>query len=150
MFNIKYQVILVLPSMILTHLCTSSSHPNFVTLLYGLYLTKVFPYIGVNFLREETVELHHTHTYTHESYSRMSYTLYDTRKAWNYRISYSDIWIYSRKSLIVYLPKVCWDPTGIPYDDQDDKVKANEVGLSDIPLPLDDTLANAHAPHSAC
>lgn len=83
MLNIKYHIHTNLPSMILIHLCSSSSYDVKVTLLYGMYLTKVFCHFEVDFSSEETSTFHHPYFYTHESYTRMVYMMDDFRKMYH-------------------------------------------------------------------
>lgn len=80
----------------------------------------------------------------------MSYTLDKTSKAYHLHISTQDIYVYSYNTPTTYLPDGYLGPTGIPYDDEDGEVEADEASLSDILLPLDDPFINAHAPRQAC
>lgn len=75
MFNIKHYIRLDLPSMKLMHIYCFSSHETKVTLLYGMYLTKVFWHFELDFLGEPTTKLYFTYNYIHKSYSCMLYTI---------------------------------------------------------------------------
>lgn len=124
--------------MMLTHLCIAFSHSSFITLPYGLYLTKIC-HFGVNILRKETSTLHYTYTY--QSWTGMGYTMDQTWKAYHHCINAQDIYVYTRDTLNVYLPEGYSSSDIPPVDEDDNEVKVDEAGPSNIALPFDDPLA---------
>lgn len=103
MLNIKHCVYLDFPFMKLIHMCCSSFHDVEVTLLYRMYLIKVFLHFGVDFSGEPITKFHRTHTYIYESYSRMSYTMDLTQYTYHRGIRGQDIFIYTHNTLYKYL-----------------------------------------------
>lgn len=151
MFNIKHRVLDLL-LMMLTHLCTSSSHFSFVALRYGISLTKIFRHFKIDLLREQSTTLNHTYTYTYKFYTYISYSLDHSWKAYHRCICTQDIYVYTHDPLNIYFPEVYLGISSIPsIDDDEDKVEADMTDLSDIAPPSNDPLViDLDASHQAC
>ena len=81
MYHIKNKVKLDLPSMMVTHMISSTTYARRVVLPYGMYLTRVFEYFGVDLSSKHFHKIHESHTYSESSVSRMGYEYDYLRKA---------------------------------------------------------------------
>lgn len=123
--------------MMLTHIVTSSTHETKITLLYEIYLTKVFCYFGVDLSNEESCYIHHIYHSDHFSYLCMGYTFDYQWQTYHKMISEQDIYVYSRKTYVDHLSTDYSDPTCILHNIN---AAANPKGDERVPPPSNDPM----------
>lgn len=123
-----------------SHMINSSTHNTLVMLLYGMQLTKLLTYFGVDLTGNKSYSIHHAHKYDRESSSYIGYTYDKACRTYYKVISSQHIYIYFRKTSSNFLPTGYSNPFGISLS-MEEAVNPNSdediISPSDDPMDVD-------------